>query len=224
MAGPDMGKMIGPLPLGGWLVVVTGGLGIAYYTRHSGSAAPAAAAPVVNDPTGVGGSGMWSDLTVPTTSTGSVADPTTNDEWAVKAIKTLIGIGYPAINVDQAIRRYIAGETLAANEAAMVNAAIALIGPTPQVLPPPTTGIPTTPPPAPKPASGTYRYHTVLITENILTIAAKERVSLAAIWQGNTNQVIRLDGSRGILSSYQLGHGMRLVIPTGKPYNRGYAK
>lgn len=224
MAGPDMGKMVGPLPLGAWVAVLGGGLGIAYYTRHSGSAAPAAAVPVANDPVGTGGSGMWSDLTVPTTSTGSVSDPTTNDEWAVKAIKTLIGTGYPAINADQAIRRYVAGETLAANEAAMVNAAIALIGPTPQVLPPPTTGIPTGPPPTPKPTNNLYRYHTVKITESIFTVAASEKVSLSAVWQGNWNQITRLDGSPGILANYGLHHGMRLVIPTGSVYNRGFRK
>lgn len=224
MAMPDMGKMIGPLPLGAWAAVLIGGLGVAYYTRHSGSATPAPTdAPVVNDPVGTGGSGMWANIDTPS-SVDTVADPTTNDEWATKAIRTLVATGYPAINADQAIRRYVAGETLAASEAAMVNAAIMLIGPTPQVLPPPTTGIPTSPPPAPKPASGTYGYHTVLITENFVTICVKEKITPAALWQGNSTEFIRLDGSRGILTSYALHHGQRLVIPKGKPYNKGYAK
>lgn len=218
----SMGKMIGPLPMGAWLAVVGGGLGVAYYSRQKGGTAPAT--PVANDPVGTGGSGMWSDLTVPSTGVGSTAAPTTNDEWAIKAIRTLIGLGYPAINSDQAIRRYVAGETLAPSESVMVNAAIAAIGPTPQVLPPPTTGIPTSPPPTPKPANNLYRYHTVKITENIFTVAANEKVSLNAVWQGNWNQVTRLDGSPGILANYGLHHGMRLVIPTGSVYNKGFRK
>lgn len=218
----SMGKMIGPLPMGAWLAVVGGGLGVAYYSRQKAGAAPAT--PVANDPVGTGGSGMWSDLTVPSTGVGSTAAPTTNDEWAIKAIRTLIGLGYPAINSDQAIRRYVAGEALAPNESVMVNAAIAAIGPTPQVLPPPTTGIPTGPPPTPKPTNNLYRYHTVKITENIFTVAANEKVSLNAVWQGNWNQVTRLDGSPGILASYGLHHGMRLVIPTGSVYNKGFRK
>ncbi len=32
----DLGKQIGPLPLGAWIVVVGGGLGIALYTRRMG--------------------------------------------------------------------------------------------------------------------------------------------------------------------------------------------
>ena len=33
----DFGKQIGPLPLGAWIVVVGGGLGIAVWNRKNGS-------------------------------------------------------------------------------------------------------------------------------------------------------------------------------------------
>lgn len=224
MAGlPDMGKMIGPLPLGAWLAVIGGGLGIAVYTRRQGDVPTddTAGRNVDENPgVGTGGSGQWIDLNPPAP-TGSIGDPATNEEWARKATTTLIGLGYPAINADQAIRRYVASETLAANEAAMVNAAIAAIGPTPQILPPPTTGVPTGPPPTSNPARKPYTYHTVQVTENFAIIALKYKKNPADIWNANKKGIIRLDGSVGILSDYRLGRGWVLVIPWVTPVNKG---
>lgn len=226
MAKPDFGKMIGPLPLGAWLAVIGGGLAIAYYSRRSGGST--ADDPVLSDPTtdvGAGGSGQWVNVDPPSNSAGNTSDPTTNDEWGVKAIRQLIGLGYPAAQADQAIRRYIATEGLAISEVVMVGAAIAAIGPTPIPLPPPTVGVPTSPPtnppPTPRPPSKPYTYHTVRITENLPIIAIKYRKSIVDLWNANKKGILRLDGSKGILSSYALHSGQVLVIPWVTPVFKG---
>jgi hypothetical protein len=53
MSSLDLSKQVGPLPLGAWLAVVAGGLGIAWYTRRNTTADPA---PVV-DTSGINGVG-----------------------------------------------------------------------------------------------------------------------------------------------------------------------
>jgi hypothetical protein len=228
MAGPDLGKMIGPLPLGAWAAVLAGGLGIALYTRRNS----AAAADTTVDPNGVGvdpnvgagGSGQWANIDTPViTDVGGAAPPTTNEEWASQATDFLLKSGYPAVAADQAIRRYVANEQLSASEAVMVGVALAKLGALPVPLPPVPGGT-VTPPPTTPPVNTLYRYHTVLITENFPMIALKEKISLPALWQGNSNLVRRLDGTPGILSSYALHHGQRLVIPTTKKYNNGFLK
>lgn len=225
MAAPDMGKMIGPLPLGAWLAVIGGGLTIALYSRRSGSSPDE---PVLSDPTtdvGAGGSGQWVNVDPPGNSAGNNDAPTTNDEWGVKAIRYLVGSGYPPVMADQAIRKYIATEGLAVSEVVMVGAAIAGIGPTPIPLPPPSVGVPTSPPTGPPPVSQPprkpYTYHTVRITENMAIIAIKEKKLPETIWNANKKGIIRLDGSPGILSSYALHSGQVLVIPWVTPVSKG---
>lgn len=227
MAKPDLGKMIGPLPLGAWIAVLGGGLAIAVYSRRNASAADATVDPngVGVDPNvGAGGSGQWANIDTPVvTDVGGVAKPTTNEEWAAQATDYLIKSGYPSVPADQAVRRYVAGEQLSPAENVMIGVALVKLGSLPNPPPIPSGGV-VTPPPTTPPVNQLYRYHTVLRTENIFTVAAKEKVSLAAVWQGNSNKVVRLDGSKGILSDYRLGTGYRLVIPTTKKYNNGYTK
>lgn len=222
---PDMGKMIGPLPLGAWIVVVGGGLGFAVYTRRASAPVddgtlPSSTSYDENPGVGTGGSGQWVSLSPPPPAAGT-GDPTTNEEWGIKSIRYLTGLGYPAIQVDQAVRRYLAGEQLGASEATMINVAIREVGPTPQILPPPIVGVPTTPPP-PKatPARRPYTHHTVLITQNMTILAIRyphlgrsipDRA--AVIWNANKKGITRMDGSPGILTSYGLHRGQVLVIP-----------
>jgi hypothetical protein len=40
LMAPDLGKMVGPMPLGAWIAVVGGGLGFALYSRSQSAAAP----------------------------------------------------------------------------------------------------------------------------------------------------------------------------------------
>lgn len=227
MAKPDLGKMIGPLPLGAWIAVLGGGLAIAVYTRRTSSGADTTvdANGVGVDPNvGAGGSGQWANIDTPVvTDVGGVARPTTNEEWATQATDYLIKTGYPSLPADQAVRRYVAGEQLSPAESVMIGVALTKLGSLPNPPPTPSGGV-VTPPPVTKPPNIQYRQHTVLITENFPIIALKEKISPTALWQANSREFIRLDGSRGILSSYALHHGQRLIIPVGKPYNKGYAK
>jgi hypothetical protein len=156
----NLGQQIGPLPLGAWVVVVGGGLGIAWYTRRSG----ASSAPIIVDDTsgvpgvGTGAVGGW----VPTAPSGGGTDVvaptiTTNDEWARAAINHLIAQNYPPATADSAIRKYISGVKTSVTEYALLVIALAKFGSPPQPLPPteneptpePTQPTPTTPPPAP---------------------------------------------------------------------------
>lgn len=98
MAMPDMGKMVGPLPLGAWLAVVGGGLGLALYTRRQNATEAPTDPDLMPEDTGttpgvgVGGSGQWTDVTPPTNSTGD-APAETNEEWGRQTIVKMIEIG-----------------------------------------------------------------------------------------------------------------------------------
>lgn len=149
MKAPDLGKMVGPLPLGAWLGVVGGGLGLAYMAKKKAGAAP----PVVPGPASPNGG-------LPVTGGGVVAlpdnapggagaggsltplapAPTTNDEWARYAAIVLIGHGFGAYATQQALAKYLEGQQLTAEESAIVEAAMRYIGPppySPPVAPPP---------------------------------------------------------------------------------------
>jgi hypothetical protein len=142
--GLDLGKQVGPLPLGAWFAVVGGGLGIATYTRHNSKPADTVdttgtgADPSVGD----GSVGGWSDTTG---STGDVAadagdvagSVTDNDQWAARAVNYLIAQGYdPAIS-DSAVRKYVNGYgKMSTREWALIRIALMHLGSPPTPLPP----------------------------------------------------------------------------------------
>src|SRR5690242_7170017 len=108
MAGMDLGKQVGPLPLGAWIAVVGGGLGLAWYTSKKPSAADVAAETVDES----GGTGEGPGLTyvpVQGTDTSDTGKPTDNDEWGRQAIDGLIALGYPAGIVNSAITKGLLG-------------------------------------------------------------------------------------------------------------------
>jgi hypothetical protein len=133
--GLDLGKQVGPLPLGAWAAIVAGGLGIAWYTRKS--------TPVnvpVNDTsgnTGVGGGAGWIAVAPPTESIGGAGKPTTNEEWAVAAINYLVHGGKDPAAADLAIRKYLESQSLSVMEKAMISEALLYLGSLPQPLPVP---------------------------------------------------------------------------------------
>jgi len=145
----------------------------------------------------------------------SVGNPTTNEEWGVKAIRWLISMGYPALAADQAVRNYLSGAKLGIGEQAMITAVLVGIGPTPTMLPEPDNPIPTVP--TPTPARKPYTYHTVRVTDNLASIALSYRKNPADIWNANKRGITRLDGSPGFLTSYALHRNQILVIPWVKP-------
>lgn len=128
----DLGKQYGPLPLGAWIAVVGIGAGIAWYARNQGDDPT-----VVEDVSGVpgvgqGGSGGWVDMTPPGSTTP--AGPTTNEAWAIAMTKWLIAMGYEPVKSETAVRKYLNGAKLSAQEFTLVSLAMAVIGPPPQAL------------------------------------------------------------------------------------------
>ena len=136
---PDMGKMVGPLPLGAWIVIVGIGVSVVVFTRRSGQIVEEPA--IYNDTSpvpgvGVGGSGMWQDLTVPTTSDNSTASatPTDNDEWAKLGLNQAIGLGYNPTQSDYAIRQYLSGGVLDTQSTSIINSILRSLGAPPSSL------------------------------------------------------------------------------------------
>lgn len=199
----DLGKQIGPLPLGAWVAVVAGGVGIAWYTRKGGAGDTTDDTTDQIDTSGVpgvgdGSVGGWVSTTPPNASgdDGSVAPdtkPTTNEAWGQLVINGLIALGYSPTLVDSAVRKYLAAEQLSVSEFTIIGLALAKYGSPPIPLPPsgqnPPTTNPTNPPPpkstpppvkpapkppAPKPApKPKVRYYTVKSGDNLWNIAKK---------------------------------------------------
>lgn len=241
MAGLDLGKQVGPLPLGAWIVVVGGGLGIALYTRNSGSA-PEVVEDTSGEPgVGVGGSGQWTDVTptTPATNTDPRAAVVDNDTWAVYVMGVLIGrYNYDPLLVDSAIRKYISGSKLSATEYTIVREAIKIMVP-PNPLPAddntttptPTKPIPTPPKtvpgpvkPKPKPpanqkpqARPTARYYTVKRGDTLWGISKRyygTGTRFMTIFNANRKGKKLPDGTAGKISNPSLIQpGWRLHIP-----------
>jgi len=60
-----------------------------------------------------------------------VTAPTTNAEWAQKAVGVLVDTGYDPIEAATAVGRYLARQTLSSTQANMIRAASAQLGPPP---------------------------------------------------------------------------------------------
>lgn len=104
----DLGKQVGPLPLGAWFVVVGGGLGLAWYTsRQQVSAADSE----TTDESGGTGTGPGYATYVPVypSESDTSDNPQTNEEWARIAIDGLTSRGYPAALVNSAITKALMG-------------------------------------------------------------------------------------------------------------------
>ena len=177
MADLDLGKQLGPLPLGAWVAVVGGGLGIAWYTRRN----PAAANPVITDDVsgadGVGQGGSWMAVPPPTGAAPTAPPPSTNEEWARLAINWLIAQGYDPAMSDSAIRKYLEVQQLSSQEYALLQAELRHRGsppirlqppPPPPVIPPPLVKPPeykpppvVQPPPVEPPTTPKLRFHVI---------------------------------------------------------------
>lgn len=230
---PDFGKMIGPLPLGAWLAVVGVGAGVALYRRSN----PAPEPTIVEDTSGVPGVGegavsQWIQ-TQPPVGTGDVAGaPADNDAWGRLAINYLIAQGYDATVSDSAIRKYLGGEKLSAQEYTLVGIALRHMGAPPTPLPPPVFAPPTlpkpqpivkpppkpTPKPVPKPSTTKhFRYYTVVKGDTLWGIASKyyhHGADWPRIFNANHYGHKRADGTQGMIRNPNLIYpGWRLIIP-----------
>lgn len=125
MAELDFGKQVGPLPLGAWVVVVGGGLTLAYFVNRNQQQPDAERQPLVEPGVGTGlvpaGAAFQSDSG--TDSNAGDAGPTNNQQWGQQATNWLIAQGHDPTKSDNAVRKYLASEDLTLEE----NALIALV-------------------------------------------------------------------------------------------------
>lgn len=144
---PDLGKKVGPLPVGAWIAVVVGGLGIAWYiNRNSGGGGSifgggqgSESVALPDSDVGTGGGQFISSP--PTTVDNTPQSYETNDQWARAAILHLLSEGKDPVKATSAVNKYIAELAVTAEEQAMIGLAIQALGP------PPT--LPTNPPAPP---------------------------------------------------------------------------
>lgn len=135
--GIDLGKQIGPLPLGAWIAVVAGGLGLAFFVNRSQSGDDE---PVPLSDLGVGTGGTpqeFIDVSPPDPPTdgGESEGVDTNDEWGRQASDWLIAQGFdPGISVN-AVNKYLTGRRLTLQEQALVNRVLVRFGTPPEPLP-----------------------------------------------------------------------------------------
>ncbi len=138
----NFGQQLGPLPLGGWLAAIGGGVAIALYSRANSSDTVTVKHTAVTDDdgnlvlpdSGVGGS--WTAINPPTTS-APVYRPETNEEWGRLAIDWCLSKGIPGTLATDAIGKYLDGQKLNAAEAATVRIALIALGSPPSPPPPP---------------------------------------------------------------------------------------
>lgn len=237
MAGMDLGKQVGPLPLGAWIAVVGGGLALAWYSmQQQDKSTPA---PVVEDTSGVPGVGTgpgWIAVTPPTSAPDtSKPEPATNEEWGKAAINYLIAQGYDANMADSAIRKYLEASQLNSQEYALVRYALEKLGsppvPLPTPPPPPVVDPPANddgggtvappPPPAPPPAPPAIRIHVVTpwptkgsTLWGISELYYGTGTRWPEIYNANRAGTTRPDGSPGFISNPDyLRPGDRVYVP-----------
>jgi hypothetical protein len=227
----DFGKTYGPLPLGAWVVLVGGGLGIALYSSRSKGPKT-----VVEDTSGVPGVGtgaqsLWVQ-NAPPAGSDSVADDkfTTNEEWARACVNYLIAQGYDAALADTAVRKYLQSKPLSISENALIKVALAKYGAPPVLLPEPPelpvipqpqpTPTPTpTPQPQPNPTTGRWIWVTPWPTKastlwGIATIAYGRGSDWPRLYNANRVGVTRPDGSKGMIKNPNLIYvGWRIYCP-----------
>jgi hypothetical protein len=153
-----LGKKVGPLPVGVWILAVGGGLVFAYYMRSRGGDT------TTTDPGTVapdeGASGLPNGVGQTDDDTGTGTDnstlPATNEEWQRRVVSVLTGMLYDPTEVDRAISQYLAGGALTTVQRAIVNEAIIRVGPPPQSPPPPETA--DQPPPIITPPQKTHTF------------------------------------------------------------------
>lgn len=239
----DLGKQIGPLPLGAWVVVVSGGLGIAFYARKQ-NAADANATPVEDTSgqpgVGDGSVGGWVPQQPPTSTpqTDPKDSVTDNDAWYRYVFSELVARNYDSTLVDSALRKYLAGlsSKLSVSEWVIIRMALAIMPPPSPIpaqpddpnppgapIPPPTnTPGPVKPPakpPAPKPPAPRprFRYYTVRRGDNLWNIAKHyygNGLKFSTIYNANRYGKKRADGKMGMIKNPSLIQpGWVLLIP-----------
>lgn len=221
-----LGRQVGPLPLGAWIIVVGAGLGISYYTSGghpfsaiTGSSAQASQ-PSTLDTSGTGANGEWVDVNPPTTAPGVV--PSNNRQWGTEAVQYLIASGYDPALAESTITHALHSGKLSVREWAVWAVALAHMGAPPSLVHP-TENVPghhKPPKPPPKPPGHKPKGHLTWFTvphNDFMPkqVAAKFHLPWQEIYNANRVGVRRADGSWGVIdgSNQPLFKGTRLIIP-----------
>jgi LysM repeat protein len=212
-----LGKKIGPLPLGVWLVIAAGIFYYIYKKNNAGTSTsgqqtdPAGNVGTINPATGyVAGSaedqaalssgssglstGSDSGSAGGSTVAGQYAD---NNAWAVAAINYLVSIGVDATSANTAVTQFLASQTLTTQQQGEINLAIQRLGAPPS---PPEPGGNTTPIVTP-PSSATYATN----PPTGFTTTTVTGTSIATKWNATTNA-----------ASYTLSWGTTSAATGGK--------
>lgn len=156
----DLGKMVGPLPLGAWIAAVAGSLGLAVVlNRQGGGAAEEGTTAPDAPPTPTADTIFVVDRTE---GAGNVNQPAargafeSNNEWRLWIATNLVGRGLDASKVDGALNRYLRGDDCVVGDSEIISAALGLaFPPDPVPVRPPCPAAirpgPSTPAPVPAP-------------------------------------------------------------------------
>lgn len=157
---PDLGKQVGPLPLGAWVAVVGGSFAFMLYQRNrSDTSAPTTTSldTLSGDSIGSVGVGGMGAIGAYTGTNGGPAMPadatdtiTSNTQWGQKVFSFLAGQGNDAATIDKAVRDYLAGKPLSVQANAFITQGLAKFGQAPEALPD-APDIPVVVQPAPAP-------------------------------------------------------------------------
>lgn len=128
----DWGKMYGPLPLGGWVAAVAGGLVIMQLNKNSSGGNATGGYSMISNSTqdgvGEGGSGMWVDINANTPTSVGYSEIANNEDWIKASINYLISEGYDGAAASNALNRYVTGYELNDQEAALLKLAMIKLG------------------------------------------------------------------------------------------------
>ena len=133
----DLGKKLGPLPMGVWIAVIVGGLGLGYFINKNMAAGSTEEPSGSGVDEGVGTGGLvpvpWNP---PDDTEEEPSGPTDNAAWGNLAVLYLQGLGYKPTDVDNAVRKYLSGMPLSVKENAWLSQALLKLGPPPEPIAP----------------------------------------------------------------------------------------
>lgn len=217
----DLGKKVGPLPLGVWVAVVVGGLAIGWKFSSGASKQGSTTPPLEQQAeagVGTGGGQLIYDppTNVDTPDNNTITD---NNTWARRAINWLIAKGYDPGMAQSAVSKFINGTNRTLTEQTLINLALIEFGTPPEGVPLPDSPVTppgTTPPPTTTPPPGkAYTLYKVGANETITTVAAKFKTSWWNIYVANDKVGLTPSGSHGVmLNPFENIVGKTLVIPT----------
>lgn len=144
----QLGKKVGPLPMGVWIVVIAAGLGIGYMINKNMASGDGEEGTGSGVEEGVGTGGLVPVPWEPEDNTPK--GPEDNVAWGNQAINYLVGLGYPPAEVDNAVRKYLAAQTLTIKENAWLSQVLVKFGAPPEPIAP-VDNVPEIPKPNPPP-------------------------------------------------------------------------